>query len=73
MLLNLKVIPHAKKIIIKRQGGNLKVYLTAPAIEGKANNLLIEVLSGHFKVNKSSISIIRGEKSRHKLVKINGL
>ncbi len=70
MLVNIKVIPKAKKIHIKQEAGRLKVYLTAPAIEGKANSALIEILADYFKVKKSSVSIIRGEKSREKVVSI---
>lgn len=53
------------------EAGKLKVYLTAPAVEGKANQALMEYLSEHFKVKKNQIRIIRGEKSREKVIEIN--
>ncbi|MEK7449796.1 MAG: DUF167 domain-containing protein, partial [Planctomycetota bacterium] len=66
----IKVIPHAKKNQVKEESGHLKVYVTAPAQDGKANQALIQVLSEHFKTPKRQIEIIRGEKSRKKIVEI---
>ena len=65
-----KVIPNAKRNKLVEEPGRLKVYLTAPAVEGKANQALIEFLAEHFKVKKNSISIIRGLTSREKVVEI---
>jgi len=42
----------------------------APAREGKANEALIALLANHFSVTKSSVKIIRGQRSRKKLVEI---
>jgi uncharacterized protein len=67
---NIKVIPNAKQNKLVEEPGRLKVHLTARAVEGKANAALIEFLSGHFKVRKSAISIVRGEKNREKIVEI---
>jgi hypothetical protein len=69
---NIKVIPNAKKNKLVEEPGRLKVYLTAPAVEGKANAALIEFLAEHFKVKKNRISIIRGNKTRDKVVEIEG-
>ena len=67
MLLNLKIVPNAKKNELK---GN-KLYLNAPPVDGKANEALIEFLSEHFKVKKREIEIVRGLRSRNKVVIIN--
>jgi len=42
----------------------------APAREGKANEALMALLANHFSVPKSSVKIIRGQRSRKKLVQI---
>jgi len=68
--LNIKVIPNAKQNKIVEEPGRLKVYLTAPAVEGKANEALMEFLADHFKTKKNKISIIRGMKSREKVIEI---
>ncbi len=66
-----KVVPGAKKNIIKEEAGILKVYLTAPAVDGKANKALIESLSEYFHVRKSQIEITKGLHSRYKTININ--
>lgn len=70
MRLNVRVIPNAKQNKIVDEGYRLKVYLTAPAVEGKANKALIEFLAEHFKAKRNKIKIIRGEKSRDKVLEI---
>ena len=67
---NIKVIPNAKQNKLVEEPGRLKVYLTARAVDGKANAALIEFLSEHFGVRKSAVSIIRGLTSRGKVVEI---
>ncbi len=71
MILNVRVVPRAGKNLVKEENGQLKVYLTKPAQGGLANNQLIELLSAHLKVKKYQLKIIRGEKSRDKLVEID--
>lgn len=66
----IKVIPHAKKNEVLKDGQGFKVRLTAPPVEGKANKLLIEVLADYFNCRKSEIKIIKGEKARNKVVQI---
>jgi uncharacterized protein len=66
----LRVIPRAKRNHVEEAEGRLKVYLTDPPVEGQANKALIEVLAGHWGVRKSRIRIIRGEKSRDKVVEV---
>ena len=53
---NVKVIPNAKQNKLVEEPGRLKVYLTAPAVEGKANMALIEFLAEHFKLKKNNIA-----------------
>ena len=70
MIVSVKVIDNAKKEMVKEEAGVLKAYVKVPAVEGKANKALIELLSKHFKVSKKSISIQRGSKSRQKTISI---
>ena len=70
MLLDIRVIPKASRNLVKEEDGRLKVYLTSPAQDGKANAQLIELLSKQLKVKKYQVRIIRGEKSRDKKVEI---
>jgi uncharacterized protein len=66
----IRVFPHSRKNIVEKTDDLLKVRVTAPAIDGKANKAALELLADHFQVNKSSIRIVRGEKSRNKLIEI---
>lgn len=51
-------------------GERLKIRLTAPPIEGKANAHLLAFLGKAFGVAKSQVSLISGELNRHKRVRI---
>jgi hypothetical protein len=68
---NIKVIPNAKQNKLVEESGRLKIYITTPAVEGKANIALIKFLAGHYKVRKNQVSIIRGLTSREKVVEID--
>ena len=70
MRLTIRVIPNAKQNRIVQDVTGYKVYLTAPPVEGKANKALIKFLAEHFEVKKSGVRIIRGLKTRDKVVEI---
>ena len=70
MRLSIRVIPRARQNKVVEEEGRVKVYLTAPPVEGRANQALIEVLAAHFQVRKGDIRIVRGEKSRDKIIQI---
>jgi len=69
--INIKVIPNAKMNLVCEEEGIFKVYVNAPPAEGKANKAVIEVLSEYFNLRKNSIKIIKGEKSRNKVLEIS--
>ncbi|MGE0267755.1 MAG: DUF167 domain-containing protein [Candidatus Omnitrophota bacterium] len=73
MNFKIKVIPQAKRNILKLDQGVLKVYLNAPAVDGKANKALIAFLSEYYQVRKNQIEITKGLKSRDKTININGI
>jgi uncharacterized protein (TIGR00251 family) len=68
--IKIKVIPRAKKESIKEELAGLKVYLTEPALEGRANKRLIELIAEHLHVKKYNITIVRGEHNREKVLEI---
>jgi len=69
--IKIKVITNAKKNEVMEGEGIFRVYVNAPPVDGKANKALIEILAEHFKIRKSSVKIIRGEKSREKIIQID--
>ena len=70
MIFKVKVIPNAKKESISCQDQNLKVYVKAPASDNKANKSLIVLLAKHYNTKKGSILILKGQKSRDKIIEI---
>lgn len=70
MAFTVRVVPKASRNLVKEEGKGFKVYLTKPAQEGFANNQLISLLAEHLKIKKYQIKIIKGDKSRNKLVEI---
>ena len=68
--MNVKVIPNAKENKLVQEEGRSRVYLMAPATDGKANKALIAFLAEHFYVKKSEIAIVSGLTTRAKLVEI---
>lgn len=70
----MKVQPKASRNRIdKVEEGRLKIKVTVPPEGGKANKAVVELLSKTLKVPKSSIQITRGETSRIKTVRIEGI
>lgn len=57
--------------IVGLQNNNLKIRITAPPIEGRANNHLIKFLAQCFKVTQQQVIIVKGEQSKIKLIRID--
>ena len=72
MIIEVRVVPNSKKISVNDWNGKLFVHLTARAEGGKANTELIELLANHFRMKKSAVRIVRGAKSREKVVEVAG-
>jgi uncharacterized protein len=69
-----KVHPRARKNAITGEVGDaLKVALTAPPVDGKANQSCIEFFAKLLNVPRSSVTIAAGQASRNKLIQVAGL
>jgi uncharacterized protein len=69
-----KVHPRAKKNAITGELGEaLKVSLTAPAAEGRANEACIDFFANLLKVPRSSVTIASGQSSHKKIIRIAGM
>ena len=72
MTFNIRVVPHSSRNLVQKESASsFKVYLTKPAQDNLANRQLKVVLADYLKVKKHQISILRGEKSRLKIVKVD--
>lgn len=67
-----RVTPRASRNLIKeiQSDGTIRIHITAPAHEGKANEELIKFLSEVLGAPKSHIDIIAGASGRDKLITI---
>lgn len=64
--------PNAKRPRIEKDLlGTLHVYVNAPPLEGKANRAIEEALADHFKVKRTQVDLISGQKSKNKLFEIS--
>ena len=71
---DIQVIPHASRAeIVGMQDGVLKIKVTAPPVEGAANEACIKLLAGELKLKKSQMEISSGAKSRRKTVMIKDI
>jgi uncharacterized protein len=69
-----KVHPRAKKNAITGElGDSLKVSLTSPPVDGRANEACIEFFAKILKVPRSSVTIASGQTSRNKMIRVAGL
>jgi uncharacterized protein (TIGR00251 family) len=70
-LLPVTVQPRASRNAVAGLRGNaLKLLLTAPPVEGAANNACLRFLADLLGVSRSRLAIVRGEKARQKLIRI---
>src|SRR5579864_4114573 len=70
----IKVHPRAKKNAITGELGDaLKVSLTAPPLDGRANDACIEFFAKLLNVPRSSVTIASGHTSRNKVIRVLGL
>jgi uncharacterized protein len=68
-----KVQPRARKnAIIGTVGDALKLALTAPPVEGKANEAVISFFARLFDIPRSSVTIASGATSRLKIIRVSG-
>jgi uncharacterized protein len=69
-----RIHPRARKNAITGTVGDaLKVALTAPPVDGKANDACIEFFANLLKVPRSSVTIAAGQLSRNKVIRVSGL
>lgn len=63
----------SKNEVVGSYRDGIKVKVTAPPIEGKANEALVRFLAKEFGISPSCIEIIKGHHSREKTLRISGL
>lgn len=70
----IRVQPRASRnAVVGEMGDALKIALTSPPVDGKANTAVVEFFAKLLDVSRSSVTIAAGETSRNKVIKISGL
>lgn len=73
MLVSVRVIPRSTRNQLEWNGEILKARLTAPPVDGAANEALIALLANRLALPRRAISIVRGATTRQKVVSIEQL
>lgn len=74
MTIEVKVLPKSGRDEIRGfENGILKVRVSAPPIQGKANERLIELISRAMEVPRSHVTIMKGRTSRIKTISVEGI
>lgn len=72
--LSIRIQPRASKNeVVFMEDGGLKIRLTAPPVDGAANEALMKFLSTALSVAKSQVEIVSGHTSKNKIVRILGV
>lgn len=71
MLISVHVTPNSRQAHVTKVGeASFDVKVDGEATGGRANKRLFEILSEHFGVPRSRISIVRGARSRDKIIEV---
>lgn len=74
IIFRIHVVPKsARSEVAGIQGDAVKLKISAPPVEGKANSECIRFLSEILRVKKNQVTIINGQKSRKKTVAVEGI
>jgi len=72
-LLSVKLQPRASANEISEPvGAELRIKVTAPPVDAAANEALIKLLARKLDCARGRVELVRGHKSRHKVVKLHG-
>ena len=69
-VIEVKIFPNSKQNKVEKEGDIYRVHVRAPAVEGKANKALLDMLAEYLQVKKNHLEIVRGEKARNKWIRI---
>ncbi|MBA2505656.1 MAG: DUF167 domain-containing protein [Thermoleophilaceae bacterium] len=72
--INVRLQPRAKRnAIVEERDGVVRVAVAAPPVDGKANAALIKLVAKRARVARGQVTVVRGERSRDKVVRVEGV
>lgn len=73
LLVPVRVLPRSRRNDLALEADGLRIHLTAPPVEGKANEALITLLAGCLGIPQRQMVVARGATGRQKVLAIEGL
>jgi uncharacterized protein (TIGR00251 family) len=71
IILSVHLVPNSRKNgIAGEYGDKIKITVKAPAVDGRANEALVNFIAEEYKVSKSLVHIVSGFKNRNKILEI---
>ena len=70
--IELRVQPRARRTMLEPSADTLKAAVTSPPEDGKANDAVIELIAGEWRLPRSTISVLKGAASRKKVLALAG-
>ena len=72
--LAIRVQPRAKRSeVAGERGGAVVIRVSAPPVDGKANQAVTRLIAKALGVGRTSVRVVRGERSRDKVVEVDGV
>ncbi len=72
--LSVRIQPRSSKNeVVRMEGGGIKIRLSAPPVDGAANEALVKFLADLLDVTKSQVEIVSGHTAKNKIVRIEGV
>lgn len=73
MRINVRVTANARSPTVAKVGeSSYRVRVDAPAVEGRANERLLEILAEHFGTKKARVRLLSGSRGRDKVLEVDG-
>jgi uncharacterized protein (TIGR00251 family) len=71
MIISVRLQPKSSQNRLEKDGETYKAWVSAPPVDGAANEALIKLIAKHFGVAPSKVNIVRGHTSREKVLEVD--
>lgn len=71
--IDVRVSPKNSRNAVELKNGVIKVYVTAPPVDGEANEAVCKLVAARLGVPKTNVRVVRGDTSKTKTLEVEGL
>lgn len=71
--IDVRVSPKSSRNAVELKNGVIKVYVTAPPVDGEANEAVCKLVAARLGVPKTNVRVVRGDTSKTKTLEVEGL